>query len=97
MFRHVVLFRWSPDAGSPAREAAVAALQEWAVQARDYGTVRAGTDAGLKEGNWDVAVVAEFADQAGYEGYAADSRHLQMIASHITPNVAARAAVQSRL
>lgn len=97
MFRHVVLFRWSPDVDAATRAEAVQALQLWGHQASEYGAVSVGTDAGLRDGNWDVAVVAQFSDPAGYEGYAADPRHLEMLAKHITPNAAARAAVQSHL
>jgi len=97
MFRHVVLFRWSPDVDAATLLEAVQALQLWGNQASEHGAVSVGTDAGLREGNWDVAVVAEFTDPARYESYAADPRHLAMLAKHITPNAADRAAVQSHL
>lgn len=97
MFRHVVLFRWSDQAGAPEREAAVRALRRWALAAAEYGEVTVGTDAGLREGNYDVAVVADFPDRDAYLRYAADERHLALVAEHIAPNASDRAAVQHEL
>ena len=97
MFRHVVLFKWSDQAAPADRDAAVAALRQWALDATELGRVTVGQDAGIREGNYDVAVVAEFTDRAGYERYAVDERHLAMISAHITPNAASRAAVQHEL
>lgn len=34
-----------------------------------------GTDAGLRDGNWDFAIVADFADIAAYRGYDEDAEH----------------------
>ena len=38
-------------------------------------TLTAGPDAGLREGNWDLAVVADFEDAAAYRVYDADAEH----------------------
>ncbi|MEU8250326.1 Dabb family protein [Nonomuraea sp. NPDC048916] len=97
MFRHVVLFKWSEEAGEPVRAAAVSALRHWAVVAAEFGSVTVGTDAALREGNHDVAVVADFPDREAYLRYTADERHLAMVAEHITPNASSRAAVQHEL
>ncbi|MGB3355259.1 MAG: Dabb family protein [Mycobacterium sp.] len=34
-----------------------------------------GLDAGLREGNWDLVIVADFADDAAYRGYDEDAEH----------------------
>jgi hypothetical protein len=34
-----------------------------------------GTDAGLREGNWDFVIVADFVDEAAYREYDADAEH----------------------
>jgi hypothetical protein len=41
------------------------------------GTVRytVGSDAGLREGNWDFVIVADFSDVASYRGYDDDAAH----------------------
>ena len=44
------------------------------------GTVRytVGTDAGLREGNWDFVIVADFEDVAAYRGYDEDPAHNEL-------------------
>ena len=41
------------------------------------GTLRytVGSDAGLREGNWDFVIVADFEDAASYQGYDEDAEH----------------------
>ncbi|HEY9263277.1 MAG TPA: Dabb family protein [Mycobacterium sp.] len=34
-----------------------------------------GTDAGLRDGNWDFVIVADFEDTAAYRGYDEDAEH----------------------
>lgn len=34
-----------------------------------------GSDAGLREGNWDFVIVADFEDTAAYLGYDGDAEH----------------------
>ena len=34
-----------------------------------------GTDAALREGNWDFVIVADFVDAAAYRGYDEDAEH----------------------
>lgn len=34
-----------------------------------------GSDAGLREGNWDFVIVADFEDAAAYRGYDEDAEH----------------------
>lgn len=94
MFRHVVMFRWKPEAGD-AEQAAVAtglaALPDAIEPIRAY---RFGADAGLAPDNWDFVVVADFDDEAGYLVYRDHPAHQAVIASSIKPAISARAAVQ---
>jgi hypothetical protein len=41
------------------------------------GTVQytIGSDAGLRDGNWDFVIVADFADEQAYRGYDEDAEH----------------------
>lgn len=94
MFRHVVLFRWSPEATEEAKAAVTAGLDALPAAIPSIAAYRHGPDAGLAEGNWDYAVVADFADEAGYVAYRDDATHQALIAQQIAPIVAARAAVQ---
>lgn len=71
--RNVVTVKLRSDA-DPAR---VDALVE-AFRAMDCpGTLSytVGTDAGLREGNWSLAIVADFVDVDSYRGYDADAEH----------------------
>ena len=95
MFRHVVMFRWRADSTDKQRAAAVAALHAFAADVTDLGVVTVGPDAGLVQGNYDIVVMAEFADSDGYLAYAADPRHRELVANHIAPILDTRAAVQS--
>lgn len=94
MFRHVVMFTWNADASAQDRDAAVRALEEWGRLAVDYGTFSVGVDAGLAEGNGDVAVVVDLPDRERYRAYSADERHKAVIRDWIRPILAGRCAVQ---
>lgn len=93
-FRHVVLSRWNDAADDAGRQAMVDALAGLPAQIPELLDYRFGPDAGLADGNWDFAVVADFADQAGYEVYRDHPAHQTVIVERIRPIVAERAAVQ---
>ena len=94
MFRHVVMFRWTADATdeSKARVATELATMPPEIDAISHYTF--GPDVGLADGNWDFAVVADFADVAGYIAYRDHGSHQALIAQWIRPIIAERAAVQ---
>lgn len=93
-FRHVVMFRWQESAHAAARQAVADALARLPAQIPELLQYRFGPDAGLAADNWDFVVVADFADQAGYEVYRDHPAHQAAITDHIRPVVAQRAAVQ---
>lgn len=97
MFRHVVMFRWTPESSSTQRDEALAGLHAFAREISDLGTLRIGADAGVGNGNFDALVVADFPDRDAYLSYASDPRHVAMIARHIKPILGERAAVQTEL
>lgn len=97
MFRHVVVFSWTPEATPEQRDGAVAALRQWARDAERFGTLTVGVDAGLAEGNGDVVVVMDLPDRETYAAYAVDDRHQAMIREHIRPILGRRCAVQHEL
>jgi hypothetical protein len=94
MLRHVVLFTWSDDAGPETRVATVAALRRLPEEVGGMTSFAVGPDAGLVEGNAHTALVADFPDVDAYRAYAGHPRHLEVIAEHVKPHLAARSAVQ---
>jgi Stress responsive A/B Barrel Domain len=97
MLRHVVLFTWSEAADADRRAATVAALRRLAEEVGGMTSFAVGDDAGLRPGNADTALVADFPDVAAYERYAGHPVHVAVIAEHVTPWLAARSAVQYEL
>ena len=76
MIRNVVLAKLK--AGYDVDE--VEAIQDGLRSLNLPGTVRytVGTDAGLRDGNWDFVIVADFADETAYRGYDADAAHNEL-------------------
>jgi hypothetical protein len=91
------MFRWSDDATEEAKAAVADALSGLPSAIPEIRRYEFGGDLGLREGNWDFAVVADFDDADGYRAYSADATHQQVIADHIAPNTVERAAVQYEL
>jgi hypothetical protein len=96
MFRHVVLltFRDAPDGHVERVADALATLPAHIPELKRYVI---GTDAGVAEGNADIAVVADCDDQAGWQAYRDHPVHQQVIAELIRPYVSARSAVQHEM
>lgn len=94
MLRHVAVFRWAegtaPEAVGTLQEA-LGKLPSSIPELRGY---RTGADAGLVEGNWDFAVVADFDGVAGWRAYTAHPAHQKLIAELLRPLLGERAAVQ---
>ena len=94
MLRHVVLFTWTEDTDPETRAATLAALRRLPDEVGGMTAFAVGPDAGLVTGNADTALVADFPDAEAWRRYADHPVHLQVIADHVTPNLAARSAVQ---
>lgn len=91
---HVAVLTWKP--GTTAAQIGelsdgLAALPGLIPGIRAY---RFGPDAGLREGNVDFAVVAEFADAEAYRAYAAHPAHLDVVDRLLQPILERRAALQ---
>jgi len=94
VLRHIVLFRWNPEA-TPAEVRLVAsALATLPEAIPDVRFFRFGPDAGLNEGNFDFSVVADFDDVTGYLAYRDHPAHQSLVTERIAPIVAERVAVQ---
>ena len=73
MIRNVVLAKLK----SGYHAAELARIQEGFRSLDCQGTLQytLGTDVGLREGNWDFVIVADFVDAAAYRGYDEDAEH----------------------
>jgi Stress responsive A/B Barrel Domain len=94
MFRHVVLFTWTPEATAGQKQALHDELPKMPPAIEAIRAYQFGPDAGLNPANVDYAVVADFDDQAGYLAYRDHPVHRELVDRHVTPIVASRAAVQ---
>jgi hypothetical protein len=56
--------------------------------------IQSGVDLGLREGNWDVAITADFSDVAAWHRYNDDATHNQIRNDHAKPIVEAQQRVQ---
>jgi hypothetical protein len=91
---HVALFTWRPgttDGQVVELKEGLAALPGLIPEIQAY---RFGSDAGLKEGNVDFAVVADFESVDAYRVYAAHPAHRDVIDRLLNPIVERRSAVQ---
>jgi hypothetical protein len=94
MIRHVVLFTWD-DAMTKGMEGQFAAeLTALAQKMPGLRSYQAGPDAGIMEGNFDFAVVADFDDAGSYLAYRDNAEHQDIIGRLSRPHTKSRAAVQ---
>ena len=83
MLRHIVLFRLNASA-TPARvEEIRSALAGLACPGRESFTM--GPDLGLRPGNMDLALVADFTDLAAFAAYDRDPEHDRIRRELIAP------------
>lgn len=92
--RHVALFRWRPGVTHEQvaeLEQALAALPTRIPQIADY---RFGPDLGVSDGNFDFAVVADFANRDDFVAYRDHPDHRFVLVEVLAPLLEMRAAVQ---
>lgn len=94
MFRHVVLFRWTEDATDEQKRTVEERLGTLPGAIPEIKEYHFGADAGVSEGGYDFAVVADFADSAGYLAYRDHPLHRAVVDECVRPITATRAAVQ---
>ena len=97
MFRHVVLLRWTTEATAEQRshvDAGLAELPSLIPEIRDY---KFGTDVQVSEGNFDLAIVADFDDVEKYLVYRDHPDHVVLIRDRMKPILAERVAVQHEI
>jgi stress responsive alpha/beta barrel protein len=96
MIRHTTLFQWTAAATAEQKQAVAAELTAFAPTVPAVRSYWCGADAGLVEGNFDFAVVADFDDEAGYFSYRDHPVHREISARTVVPIMAQRVSVQFR-
>ena len=94
MIRHTVMFTWKPEATEEQQQRVATELSRLPSVIPSLKAYSMGTDIGVNQGNWQFVVVADFDDLDGYLPYRDDPTHQAIIAEHIQPIIATRAAVQ---
>jgi heme-degrading monooxygenase HmoA len=94
MIRHVALFTWTEGMTDAMEQQFAAELTALASRLPGVRGYRAGADAGINEGNFDFAVVADFDDADSYRAYRDSAEHRDIIGRFSGPNTKSRAAVQ---
>jgi Stress responsive A/B Barrel Domain len=97
MIRHVVLIAWIPEATDAQKQRVDVELNALPALMKGIRSYRSGPDAGLVEGNFDYAIVADFDDAESYLGYRNHPAHRAVITETIDPIVRQRVAVQYRI
>jgi hypothetical protein len=73
VIRNVVVGRLKPGAAREDAEKALAAIV--ALEPEGCLSMKVGVDAGLREGNWDFSITADFADVGSYQRYDLEEEH----------------------
>ncbi len=97
MLRHVVMMKWTAEATDEQKARVPAELSTLPGAIPELKRYEFGPDAGISEGNFDFAVVADFDNADDYAVYRDHPAHRKIIHDHIVPILATRAAVQYRL
>ena len=94
MVRHVVLFRFNSETTDADKQSLRDGLSDLRTAIPEIQRYEFGDDLKLAEGNFDFAVMAEFANATDFQAYAAHPRHQQLIADLVRPILAERVALQ---
>lgn len=94
MFRHVVMFKWADHVDDEHVAAVAAALDGLVETIPEIGDYHHGPDAGVNEGNYDYAVVGDFATRDDYIVYRDHEVHQEMIRNLVVGHLDDRSSVQ---
>jgi Stress responsive A/B Barrel Domain len=94
MIRHVVLFTWDDEMTDEMERQLATELTALAPRLAGVRSYHAGPDAGIIEGNFDFAVVADFDDAESYLAYRTNAEHQEIIGRLSGKHAKDRASVQ---
>jgi hypothetical protein len=90
----MVMFTWKPEATDVQKKRVLDELSRLPGVIPSIRAYALGPDIGVNDGNWEFAASGDFDDLDGYLAYRDDHTHQAIIAEHIKPIIATRAAVQ---
>jgi hypothetical protein len=94
MLRHVVLFDWVPEATDEQKKRVTDELRTLPPLMTGLRSFLVGPDAGVVDGNFSFAVVADFDDAQSYLAYRGHPAHRAIIEQVINPVTRQRVSVQ---
>ena len=97
MIRHVVVFAWVPEATDQQKQQVADELRKLPPLMTGLRAYHFGPDAGIVDGNFDFAVVADFDDAESYLAYRNHPAHRAAVDRVISPIARQRAAIQYEL
>ncbi len=97
MIRHVTLFAWVPEATDEQKQRVAEELRALAPLMTGLRAFHAGPDAGIIEGNFDFAVVADFDEARSYLAYRNHPAHRAVVERVTSPITRERVSVQYEL
>ncbi len=97
MFRHVVVFTFTPQATQEEQQELARQLRTLPGAIEELMDYHVGRGAALNPGNFQVGIVADFATVEDYLVYQDHPVHQELIQAYVRPIVANRAAVQYEL
>jgi Stress responsive A/B Barrel Domain len=97
MIRHVVLFTWIAEATDRQKQQVADELQALPPLMTGLRAYHFGPNAGIVDGTFDFAVVADFDDAESYLAYRHHPAHRAVVDQVINPIVRQRASIQYEL
>ncbi len=94
MIRHIAMFTFKPDAPDTAAQSLEEGLFLLAQTITEIAAYTYGSDLGLRDGNYDFAVVADFENDEDFKTYADHPDHQAFIQDRIVPILEKRVSLQ---
>ena len=94
MLRHVVMIKLKQDAPADAAEGLREGLSRLPGKIPEIQAYAFGPDLGLREGNFDFCLVADFLDAEAFARYVVHPDHQRFVSERLTPVAETRIAVQ---
>lgn len=94
MLRHVVMIKLKEEAPADAGDALREGLSQLPGKIEEIKAYTFGADLGLREGNFDFCLVADFEDAEAFGRYVVHPDHQRFVTETLTPVAETRVAVQ---